>query len=128
MMANDYSAKVPILSIKIGGIYELRTYTAAENKLNALNSRFANHTTRIFTKHGMGNIGYWTPFDRPKSSNTLIYLLHHKSREEAEKNWRVFSKDPEFLKVTHNSHPDGKLCSKNPERLYLKPTDFSPLK
>ena len=128
MTANDYSAKVPTLSTKVGGIYELRTYTAAGNKLNALNARFATHTTRIFTKHGMGNIGYWTPYDRPESKNTLIYLIHHESREKADKNWQAFSQDPDWQKVARDSQRQGKLLTKKPERLYLKPLDFSPLR
>jgi hypothetical protein len=128
MTANDYSAKAPTLSTKVGGIYELRTYTAAEKKLNALNARFANHTTRIFTKHGMNNVGYWTPYDRPELKNTLIYLIHHESREKADKNWQAFGQDPDWKKVARDSQREGKLLIKKPERLYLKPLDFSPLR
>ena len=128
MTANDYSAKAPTLSTKVGGIYELRTYTAAENKLAMLNARFANHTTKFFLKHGMSNVGYWTPYDRPESENTLIYLIQHESREKADKNWQAFSQDPDWKKVARDSQREGKLLIKKPERLYLKPLDFSPLR
>ncbi len=53
--------------------YELRTYYAAPDKLEALNARFRTHTTRIFEKHGMDNIGYWTPAENP--DDKLVYLL-----------------------------------------------------
>ena len=128
MMANNYSAEVRDPIEKAGGTFELRTYTAAKGKLVSLNARFRNHTTGLFKKHGIGNIGYWTPFDRPESTNTLIHLLHHSSREQADKNWRTFGSDPAWLKIARESQRKGKLLSKNPERLFLKPTDFSPLK
>ncbi len=63
------------------GIYELRTYTAAPGKLDALQARFKNHTVKLFEKHGMKNVLYWTPTDPAKSQNTLIYLLWHKNEE-----------------------------------------------
>ena len=53
-------------------VYELRTYTAADGKLDALESRFRDHTMNLFERHGMKNIAYWIPVDVP---NTLIYVL-----------------------------------------------------
>ena len=41
--------------------FELRTYTAAPGKLEALHARFRDHTNAIFTKHGMTMLGYWVP-------------------------------------------------------------------
>ena len=41
-------------------IYELRIYTAHSGKLPALISRFRDHTTALFEKHGLKNVGYWT--------------------------------------------------------------------
>ena len=77
-------------------VFELRTYTAAEGKFDDLLARFRDHTLRIFEKHGMTNVGYWTPQDEPLSANTLIYVLAHPSREEAAQSWRDFSSDPEW--------------------------------
>ena len=128
MTANDYAAKVRDPITKPGGTFELRTYTSAKGKLAPLNARFSEQTSKLFRKHSMANLGYWTPFDRPESTNTLIYLLHHSSRDHADKNWRAFGSDPAWLEVARDSQREGKLLSKNPERLYLKPTDFSPLR
>ena len=75
-----------ILAFAKGPVYELRTYTAADGKLDALKARFKNDTIRIFKKHGMESIGYWVPEDPALSKNTLIYILKHPSREEA---WQV---------------------------------------
>src|ERR671910_479244 len=71
-------------------VFELRTYTAPEGKLNDLLARFRNDTMRIFEKHGMENVGYWVPTDAPASANTLVYILAHDSRDAAAKSWAAF--------------------------------------
>jgi NIPSNAP protein len=108
-------------------VYELRTYTTLEGRLPALLARFRNHTTRIFEKHGMINIGYWVPQDPPKSQNTLIYILSHASVDAAKKSWDAFRKDPEWLKARDASEKDGKIVEKV-ESVFLSPADFSKLK
>src|SRR5437667_366337 len=61
-------------------VYELRSYTAAPGKLDNVNARFRDHTCKLFEKHGMTNVGYWTPTkDQKGADNTLVYLLAHKS-------------------------------------------------
>ena len=107
-------------------VYELRTYTAAPGRLGALNARFRNHTCRLFEKHGMKNIGYWTPMDERKD-NTLIYILAHRSREAAAASWDAFRKDPAWLKARAESEADGKIVDKV-ESLFLEAVDYSPLK
>ena len=57
------------------GVYELRVYHAAEGKLPDLLARFRDHTTKLFEKHGMRNVAYWTPTDDPLKSKTLFYIL-----------------------------------------------------
>ena len=42
-------------------IFELRIYTTNEGKLDDLHARFRDHTTDLFEKHGMTNMGYWVP-------------------------------------------------------------------
>ena len=65
-------------------MFELRTYTVAEGQLSALNSRFRDHTTRLFARHGMTNIGYWTPLDTPLVGTTLTYVLAYHGRSAPE--------------------------------------------
>src|SRR6266849_44037 len=65
------------------GVYELRVYHAAAAKLPELLARFREHTVKLFDRHGMKSLAYWTPLDEPDKSNTLIYVLHHPSREAA---------------------------------------------
>ncbi len=104
--------------------FEMRTYYAPPGKLADLEARFRNHTTALFEKHGMANIGYWVPLTNIE--NKLIYLLAYPSREAREKSWIAFFADPEWQAVVRESEKNGKLVSKA-ESVFLAPTDFSPL-
>jgi hypothetical protein len=108
-------------------VFELRTYTAAEGKLNDLQARFRNHTTALFKKHGITNIGYWVPQDAPLSQSTLVYIIAYPNREEAKKRWAEFAADPDWTKARTASEVNGRLTSKV-ESLFMSPTDFSPMK
>jgi NIPSNAP protein len=108
-------------------VFEIRTYTAAEGKLDALHARFRDHTMRIFKNHGMTSIGYWSPEDAPLKQNTLIYILAHPSREAAAKNWQAFQNDPEWQKARAESETQGRLTSKV-ESVFADPTSYSPMK
>jgi hypothetical protein len=109
-------------------IFELRTYTAAPGKMDALNARFRNHTNRLFVKHGMTIIGFWMPAKQKEGEEKLIYILAYPSKEAADKSWKAFRDDPDWKKVVEESEKDGKLLAKPPESVYMNPTDYSPLK
>jgi len=106
-------------------VYELRIYHAAPGKLGELLSRFRDHTMKLFERHGMKNVAYWTPLDEPEKSNTLIYILQHPSREAAAANWKSFQDDPEWKSVRDKSEVNGKLAEKV-DSTFLALTDFSP--
>jgi hypothetical protein len=110
-----------------GPVFELRTYTTLEGKLPALLARFRDHTIKLFEKHGIESVGYWVPADAPRSQNTLVYLLRHKTREAALASWAAFRADPAWQKVQKESEVDGKIVDKV-ESVFLAPTDFSKLK
>lgn len=103
-------------------VYELRTYTTHPGRLPALHKRFRDHTMRIFKKHGMTNVMYWTPVDK---EDTLVYVLKHDSREAAKKSWAGFRKDPDWQKAYKASQEDGKIVMKV-QSVFLKTTDYSP--
>ena len=117
----------------VHGCYEMRTYTAADGKLEALHARFRDHTNKLFLKHGMTLIGYWTPAapdkagETDRSKNTLVYILAYPDRESREKMWKAFQSDPEWKKAREDSEKDGKLVLKV-ESVFMTPTDFSPVK
>jgi hypothetical protein len=153
---NDYS---PALDVKKVGnrVFELRTYIATKNNLAALNARFRNHTLKLFEKHGMTNIAYWSVLDGEAlkgqalldacspigksnadidadlkaAGNSLVYFITHASRDAAKKSFDGFGKDPDWQKALKESEANagGPLTVKNGVKsLFLKPTDFSPLK
>jgi hypothetical protein len=108
-------------------VYELRIYHTLEGKLDDLLKRFREHTTKLFEKHGMKNVAYWTPQDEPAKSNTLIYVLAHPSREAAAANWKAFQDDPEWKSVRDKSEENGKIVEKV-DSTFMVLTDFSPMK
>ena len=105
-------------------VYELRVYHTYEGKLDDLLKRFREHTTKLFEKHGMKNVAYWTPLDEPAKSNTLIYILAHPSREAAAANWKTFQDDPDWKSVRDKSEENGKIVEKV-DSTFMKLTDFS---
>ena len=93
-------------------VYELRVYHAYEGKLEDLLRRFREHTAKLFEKHRIKNVAYWTPTDEPLKGKTLIYILAHPSREAAAANWKAFQDDPEWKSVKDKSEENGKLVEK----------------
>ncbi len=109
-------------------VFEMRTYYTLEGRLPALNKRFREHTCDLFKKHGMENIGYWTPVnEKDGKENKLVYLLAYPSMEAREASWKAFGSDPEWKKVQAESEKDGKIVQKV-ESVYLNPTDYSLIK
>jgi hypothetical protein len=110
-----------------GKVYDMRTYKANPGKLDALNARFRDYTCKIFKKHGMEIIGFWTPTDGEESKDTLIYIVAFPSVEAQKKAWKAFWDDPEWKKVKADSEKDGVLV-KEIKGKNLKATDYSPLR
>jgi hypothetical protein len=108
-------------------VFELRIYTTHPGRLDALNKRFREHTNRLFEKHGMELVGYWTPASGPESENTLIYILAYPSDQAREKAWQGFRNDPEWTKARDESERDGKIVLKVESKM-LAPTDYSPIR
>ena len=108
-------------------VFEIRTYHCLPGRLEALNKRFREHTMKIFEKHGMTNVAYWTFEDSPAKEDTLIYVISHASREQAKKNWDEFRNDPEWKAVAAASEADGKIVEKV-DSVFVDATDYSPMK
>src|SRR5262249_49780221 len=106
-------------------VYEMRVYYAEPGKLDALNARFRDHTTKLFAKHGMTNVGYFVPVGDNKD-NKLVYFLSYPSKDAAGKSWKAFVADPDWKKAAAESEKDGKLVKKAVST-YMSPTDYSPV-
>lgn len=103
--------------------FEMRIYYCESGRLPNLLARFRDHTTKIFEKHGMTNIGYWVPVQNDK--NALYYVLAYPSKEARDASWKAFGADPEWKKVSEESQRDGKIVAKV-ESIFMNATDFSP--
>jgi hypothetical protein len=132
MTAADGAARpvAPAKTATGGGgerFFELRVYTAAPGKMDALNRRFREHTLRQFAKHGIESVGYWTAVDE-EHRGRLYYVVAYPDRASREKMLlNGIAKDPEFLEAVAESEKDGKLTA-GIESVLMTPTDYSPLK
>lgn len=109
-------------------VFEMHVYHALPGKVPALESQFRDMTSKLLAKHGLKIVGYWVPEGTPAWDNTFIFLVAHSSREEAKKNWDAMRADPDFQElIRKNSEPATKLVEKI-DVMYMRPTDFSPMK
>ena len=106
-------------------IYEYRVYETLPGMLPALHARFRDHTTKIFERHGIKNIGYWTS-EVGDFSDKLIYIVAFEDAGQRQRAWESFRKDPEWQKVRADSEANG-LIVKRVFNTLLAPTDYSPL-
>jgi hypothetical protein len=132
LSATDYSPEIKPGAGTEPHVFELRTYTAAAGRLDALNARFRDHTVKLFTRHGITNVGYWTPMkDQKGAEDTLIYLLAHKSKDAAAESFKAFGQDPDWVaarKASEEKAGGGLTISNGVKSQFLQATDYSPLR
>src|SRR3982751_2414518 len=130
--ADPQDAAAPAAAKAAGGqgaerFFEMRTYTAAEGKIDNLNARFRDHTNELFRKHGIEMIGYWQPVDEKNQKKpVLVYILAYPSREARKKSWKEFFADPDWQAAAKKSEENGKIVAKV-EAVFMSATDYSPL-
>ena len=119
-------------------IYEMRVYYTYDGKFNDIITRFENHTTKLFDKHGFNNVGYWTTLKKDSTSfadkfifqnngkEALVYIVSFKDMESRDKSWDNFINDPEWIRVYEESIIDGPIV-REIEQVFLSPTIFSNL-
>jgi hypothetical protein len=120
-------------------VYELRIYYTHEGKFNDILSRFNNHTTKLFEKHGFTNVGYWTTLktstpsivdefiSKNNEESALLYIVSFPNMEFRDKAWKSFRNDPEWEKAANQSRINGPIV-KSIQQIFLNPTSFSNLK
>jgi hypothetical protein len=107
--------------------FEMRTYIANPGKLEALHARFRDHTNKLFVKHGMELVGYWTPTTGDDAGSKLVYILAYPDEAARKASWDAFVKDPDWVKAKAESEKDGVLVGKVIS-VFMTPTDYSPIK
>jgi hypothetical protein len=106
-------------------VFELDVYHAVPGKVPALVARFAD-ASKLQAKHGLNVVGYWVPDNNHGGANTFVYLIAHRNREEAKKNWAAFHADPEFQKYVKSEAAEQLI--ETVDETYMSPTDFSSLR
>ena len=120
-------------------VYEMRVYYTHEGKFDDILSRFENHTTKLFEKHGFTNVGYWTTTKRENitfadefifqndGNKALVYIVSFKDMDSRNESWENFVNDPEWIRVYEESRVAGPIVEEI-EQIFLNPTVFSNLK
>jgi hypothetical protein len=127
MTESDLSPAIKIKAGKNHRTFELRSYTAAPGKLDALLTRFRDHTLKLFSKHDMTHIGYWITQEKEGVQPRLLYILAHPSEAEGKQHFKEFANDPVWQKALKESEANGKLTDKV-ESVYMNATDYSPIR
>jgi len=114
-------------------VFELRTYTSPDAaKREALLRRFEGHTMKLFTKHGMTNVIYWTPDGGPDADTKLVYLLAHDGTDASKVSFAAFRQDPDWIaaKTASEAAAGGSLTNKEKGVVseFLAPAAYSPLR
>ena len=104
-------------------IYETRVYRAIPGRLPALLTRFETITVKLWEKHGIRPVGFFTTLVG-ESNQDLTYILAWESLAEREKKWGAFQIDPEWTAARARTEEDGQIVSNVTNQL-LKPTTFS---
>ncbi len=104
-------------------LYELRVYHCLPGRLPALLKRFETVTVRLFEKHGIRQLGFWT-VAIGESNQDLVYILQWETLADRDKRFAAFQSDPEWIEARRRSEEDGPLLSSISNSI-LTPTAFS---
>ncbi len=101
--------------------FELRIYTVREgSSMDLLHSRFRDHSTALFKKHGMTIVGFWQPVTK---RDTLVYMLAYKDAAARDAAWAAFQADPEWVKTRNAMQVNLQV-----DNTFMSATDYSPMK
>ena len=107
-------------------IYEHRTYYIPPRKMDAIVSRFRDHTMTLFNKHGIKVVGFWTTELGDRSNGELVYICAFEDLNARDAAWNAFRADPVWAEVVRRTEADGPIVSQVNVKIML-PSDFSPL-
>ena len=109
-------------------VYELRVYTTLPGKRPALADRFRDHTSKMFERAGMTNVGYWNAATGDNAEETFVYLLAYPSREARDEMWQELGTYEDFQEIIIAvERDDERKLIENIEARILEPTSYSGL-
>jgi NIPSNAP len=107
-------------------IYETRVYRCIPGRLPALLKRFETITLKLWEKHGIRAVGFFTTLVG-ESNQEVTYLLAWESLAEREQKWTAFTTDPDWITARAKTEEDGQIVGNIVNQL-LVPTAFSAMK
>ena len=107
-------------------IYESRVYRCLPGRLPTLLKRFETLTIKLWEKHGIRPVGFFTTLVG-QSNQDLTYLLQWDSMAEREKKWTAFQSDQEWISARDETEKDGAIIASVTNQ-FLQPTSFSSVK
>lgn len=107
-------------------LYEMRIYHCLPGRLPVLNKRFETITLKLWEKHGIRPVGFWTDLVGD-SNQKLTYMLAWESLAEREKKWTAFATDPDWIAKRAETEKDGQIVAHLSNSI-LQPTSYSALK
>jgi hypothetical protein len=107
-------------------IYESRVYRCIPGRLPALLKRFENVTLKLWEKHAIRPVGFFTTLIG-ESNQELTYFLAWESLADREKKWAAFQSDQEWITARAKTEEDGQIVLNIVNQL-LAPTSFSSVK
>ncbi len=109
-------------------VYELRVYTTLPGKRAALADRFRDHTSKMFERAGMTNVGYWNAATGDNAEETFVYLLAYPSRAARDRSWDALRTYEDFQELILDvERDDERKLIENIEARILEPTSYSGL-
>lgn len=117
-----------IRSSEAGADYDLRGahFSCNPGRLPALLHLFETHVLKIWDKHGIKQVGFWTVLVGD-GSNDLHCCIAWQSLAERERKWTEFEADPKWIAARDKSNKKGSILA-NIDSVFLKPTSFSAMK
>lgn len=107
-------------------LHELRIYHCMPGRLPDLNNRFVTVTLKLWEKHDIRPVGFWTVLIG-ESNSELYYMLEWKDLAERDRLWTAFATDPEWLKAKAETEKNGQLIT-HLTNYILQPTNYSKMK
>lgn len=113
--------KAESMTAESSRVFELRVYHVLPGKMPAVEAQFRDAWAQLLDKHNLKVVGYWEAEDK-----TFVYIVAHRSRDDAKKNWDALRADPEYLTLKKSEMADKTLDKV--DSTYMEPTDFSPMR
>src|SRR5258707_6912879 len=95
-------------------------------KLAAVVTRFDTATVKLFEKHGIQQVGFWTVVIG-ESNADLYYILKWDSLDERQEKFAAFQADPDWIEARNKSEEGGPIIASFSTTVLI-PTKFSALK